>query len=117
MNMAREQALARPGFSKNEHGRLASSYTVSECVSLQDAGTRALHGLATIVSLDLRKLLAPASGLEYPRDDVLDRGRRERFGKVVGCAGAHRLDRVVDGRVGGHDDHLRAGSFLGQRAA
>ncbi len=61
------------------------------------------------IGAEARRLHRFAHGMEHLR-------RREGLGQVVGGAGPHGVDGVVDGGVGRHDHHRRGRRLLRQRA-
>ena len=115
VNRARDQLLAGPGFTGDQHG------TATPCHEL-DAGDHILHRTASpddavlseLVLLLRQQVPQAVAGLllldgpTHAHEQLVD---VERFLQVVAHAEFHRLDRVADGAMRGHHQHAgRSGS-------
>ena len=106
MDLPRDDVFAGAALAGQQDGRVAGG-------GLARGFEQALHRGALRVEQRLlvdRAAQRAIFGRQQPDvqraiDGVLNLLERERLGDVVVGAGLHRLDRVFNGRVGGHQDH------------
>ena len=107
-----DQLLPRPRLALDEHGGVEVRHASHELVQLDHPGGLAdevLHAVALAELLPVLPVLAGEPlGLERAPHHEPDLFHPERLGEVVVGAGADRLDRGLDGREGGEDEHGHA---------
>src|SRR5215472_17213920 len=106
---AGDALFAGPAFTRDEHGAAGLGHTLDQ-IGDSAHRRRLTEQVAGVLPLDLGAQ-PPIFGnesalLQRLVDERLQLGGRERLRDEVVCSALHRIDRRLEGRVGGHDDHF-----------
>src|SRR5262249_42862357 len=111
MNGLRDELLACPALTRDEHGRIRRRDLDDAPEDLPNSLRAALDVLELVLLLELARQKLNLTGQPAVVDRALDLDQKllfgERFLDVVERAETHRLDRALDGSVRRHHDDLR----------